>query len=180
MIEWIKQHVAASVAGSVVAVGAAATVIYVVVVQPTVPVQMPVQQQEEAKKPEIRDEGALPEFPAKFGLAYWGIVNRHGEWSHTQATTISEDVRGYLMDFCDTTEKADGYCALTAPYDPKQLGIGGSAPRVKFRLHERDHHYAVIETYYHGTLKGVTWPQLRQGVKIGDATVRAIYSGDGK
>lgn len=123
MIEWIKQHMAASVAGSVVAIGAATTVIYVVVVQPTVPVQTPPQQQEQPKQPEVRDETALPQFPAKFVLIYRGIVNQHGEWSHQERRTISEDIRGQLGDSCDTTEMSDGYCALTAPYDPKQLGI---------------------------------------------------------
>lgn len=177
MMDWIKQHLAASVAGSVAAAGA---VIYVVVVPAPPPVSAPPQQQEETGKPDVQDEGGLPQFPPKFLLSYRGIVNQHGEWSHQERRTISEDIRGHLGDFCDTSEKADGACALIAPYDPKQLGIGGSAPRVNFRLHERDHRYAVIETYYHGTVKGVTWPQLQQGVKIGDATVRAIYTGNGK
>lgn len=138
----------------------------------------PPSQQDDVKapateKPDIRDEAALPAYPAEFLLTYNGIINQHGKWKGTY--TESEDIRGELLGSCNTTVKADGYCELRAPYDPKQLGIGGVEPRLKFRLHARDNRYAVIEIYYGGhTRQGVSWPELVKGVKIADALVRAI------
>lgn len=179
IMDWIKQHTASVAAVCGAAAGSVLVYVYVVPAPAPAPVP-PADSNVEAVKPATKGEEQpavrddIAKYPAKFVLTYLGQTNTHGTWSHAERTTIEEKINGRLTEICHTTERADGYCQIVAPRDPKQLGIGGLEPRVKFRLHERDHRYAVIETYYYGSIKGVTWPELASGVKIGDATIRAM------
>lgn len=117
---------------------------------------------------ENQDE--LGQYPARFILRYSGKVHTHGQWSSAETRTIKENIFGHLSEICDITVKANGECKLLPDYDKKELGSNHNS-RVIFRLHERDNRYAMIETYYHGTVKGVTWAQLSQGIQIGEATI---------
>jgi len=162
MMDWIKQHASASAAAAVGATAAGSVLVYVYVLPPQ-PADAP-------PKPAIQDE--LEQYPARFRLFYSGQINTHGQWSSAQATTIKEKIFGHLSEICDITIKANGECRLIPAYDPKQLGgVGGMDARVVFRLHERDNRYAMIETYYHGTVKGVTWGQLHKGIQVGEAKI---------
>ncbi|CDK97848.1 exported protein of unknown function [Magnetospirillum gryphiswaldense MSR-1 v2] len=164
MMDWIKQHAAASAAAAVGATAAGSVLVYVYVLPPQ-PADTP-------PKPAIQDEQG--QYPARFILHYSGQINTHGEWSSARRSIIEEKIFGHLGEICDITIKANGECRLIPFYDPKQLGgVGGMDARVIFRLHERDNRYAMIETYYHGTVKGVTWTQLSKGIRIGEAKIFA-------
>ncbi|AVM72921.1 hypothetical protein [Magnetospirillum gryphiswaldense] len=149
MMDWIKQHAAASAAAAVGATAAGSVLVYVYVLPPQ-PADTP-------PKPEIQDE--LGQYPARFRLFYSGKIHTYGEWSSARREIIKENIIGHLSELCDITIKANGECKLLPDYDKKELGSNHD-PRVIFRLHERDNRYAMIETYYHGTVKGVTWGQL--------------------